>query len=238
MSAVEVSKLAGAKCLLVSGGGIGRAIDSIALCETFIRARGGELLGVVLNKVWPEKLEKVRQATPHGLANLGIRSLGVVPFDATLAHPTIQQVARQLKGEVISGTQELTNRTGKMVVAAMESDHMVPYLKDRALVITPGDRNDNIMAIASAYVMDRKPNPSVAGIVLTGGFRPRPEVMGVLADTGLPAILCKEDTYTIAATLRDTVFKLTPDDTERIDAAWSLVNTHVAVDEILELLNE
>jgi len=238
LSAADVARVLGARAIIISGGGIGRAIDDIALCGTFLTARGADFMGAVVNKVWPEKYRRIREATTKGLANLGIRSFGTVPFEDVLASPTMRQVAEELGGEVVCGSESLGNRVRSTIVAAMEADHMVSYLKDQALVITPGDRSDNILAILSAHMLGRTAIPPVTGIVLTGGFRPAPEVMSLLAKSGLPAILCQDDTYTLAARLKQTIFKLTPDDHDRIGAAICLINEYVDVEGILEGLKE
>jgi len=238
LSAADVARLIGAGCVLVSGGGIGRAIDQIVLCETFLTARGADMMGAVVNKVWAQKYDRVREATTAGLENLGIRSFGTVPYEDTLSAPTVGQVARELGGEVLAGSDALDNRVGRAIVAAMEPQHMVLYLKDRALVIIPGDRGDNILAILSTYMLAKGSGLPVSGVVLTGGFRPAGKVMTLLAESGLPAILCREDTCTIAARLREKIFKITPDDRERIETAMRLVDEYVDVDAILEGLKE
>ena len=238
LSAADVARAIGARALLIGGGGIGRAIDDISLCATFLTAKGANLMGAVVNRVWVEKYDRVHQATTKGLENLGIRSFGTVPYQETLASPTVGQVAQQLRGKILSGTSSLGNRVGKTVVAAMEAHHMISYLKDRALVITPGDRSDNILAILSMHMLATGPPRPVSGIIMTGGFVPTGDLMNMLVDSGLPAILCAEDTYTLAARLQETVFKITPDDHERVQAAIDVVSRHVVVEGILAGLAE
>jgi len=238
LSAAEVARVLGAKAIIVSGGGIGRAIDDISLCATFLTARGAELAGAIVNKVWPEKYRRVKQATAKGLDNLGIRALGAIAYEQVLASPAVRQVADQLGAEVICGQAAMGNRVGKTVVAAMEAYHMVSYLSQRCLVITPGDRSDNILAIISSYMLTAGSEPAVAGVILTGGFRPTGRVMELICGSGLPVMLCREDTYTLAARLRDMVFKLVADDRERIQAAMGLVNKYVDVEAILAQLEE
>ena len=240
VSAAEVACITGATTIIVSGGGIGRAIDSIALCGTFLTARGAKLTGAVVNKVWPNKYDRVLEATSKGLTNIDITPLGAIPFEEILSCPTIQQVVSRLGGEVICDKAGLETRVLNTVVAAMESEHMVNYLKDGSLVITPGDRSDNIMAILSTYVLadHDAPAPAVSGLMLTGGFRPSGKVMEMIESSHIPTVLYKEDTYTIATKLRKTVFKLTPDDTDRIGAALGLVGKYVDVDAILDTLRD
>jgi BioD-like phosphotransacetylase family protein len=238
LSAADVARIIGAKTILMSGGGIGRAIDDICLCGTFLNARGADMLGAIVNKVWPEKFDRVKAATTKGLDNLGIRSYGTVPYEEMLASPTVGQVAEQIGGRILCGTTALSNRVRRTIVAAMETSHMVSHLKDGTLVITPGDRNDNILAILSTYTLVKTDPPPVSGIILTGGFLPLGNVMDLLVESGLPTIHCSDDTYSLSAKLRETVFKLTPDDKERIQIAMGLVNKYVDVDGILEGLKE
>ena len=238
LSAADIARHLGAKAILISGGGIGRAIDEISLCETFIRDRRAELTGVVMNKVWPEKYEKVRRATTRGLANLGIRCHGVIPFQAALSSPTVQQVFEHVGGEVLGGADGMHNRVHRTIVAAMEAEHMIDYIGERTLVITPGDRSDNILASLSAHVLSRDGGPAPSGIVLTGGIRPDRKVMKLISAMPVPVILVPDDTYAVAGKLRETIFKMTPEDRDRFDLAVGLVAKHVNVDGIVEALSE
>jgi hypothetical protein len=55
-----VAKILGAKAILISSGGIGRPIDEIMLNKSLFEKEGIELLGVIINKVLPEKFFKSR----------------------------------------------------------------------------------------------------------------------------------------------------------------------------------
>ncbi len=236
-SAGDVSRTVGARPILISGGGIGRTIDEISLYSTFMESRGAPLIGAVINKVWPEKYDRIWESTTKGLKNIGVQSFGCIPYEPLLASPTILQVSQRLNAEILCGEEFLENRVGKIIVAAMEADHVVSYLEDRVLVITPGDRSDNILAILSTHLLESFRSP-VSGIILTGGFRPSGKVMSLLAGAKLPAMFCREDTYTLAAKLSDTVFKLSLDDNERIEAAICLINEYVDVDGIIAALED
>jgi len=236
LSSAQVAKSLGARALLVSGGGIGRAIDDIDLCATFLTACGADLIGVVINKVWPEKYDRVKEATPLGLKNLGISCYGVVPYEQQLASPTMQQVYDHLNGELITGEGNLDMRVMNTIVAAMEARHMVRYITEATLVITPGDRTDNILASLSTHLLGEEHTQALAGLILTGGFQPEEVVMRLITDAQVPVITVAEDTYTTASKLRQTVFKITPDDHERIERAIRLVAEFVDIDRIVKAL--
>ncbi len=236
LSSAEVARSVGARVLLITGGGIGRAIDDIALCGGFMMQRGADIMGGVVNKVWPEKFERVKQATTKGLQNIQMRSWGTVPFQQELASPTVGQVHDLLGGEIIAGQDKLEIYVRTAIVAAMESSHMVRYLTSGTLVITPGDRSDNILAAISTNKLSDPASRMVAGMILTGGFRPDGTLMRLMSDAHLPVILVKDDTYTVASKFRETIFKIQPDDEKKIQLAMSLAAEYLDIDGILESL--
>src|SRR5215213_7336522 len=94
LSNARVAKLLGSKVLLIAGGGIGRPIDEIALNAALFEKEGVKILGVILNKVLPEKYDYVVEFARRGLARLGLELLGALPADPVLSHPTLGQVCK------------------------------------------------------------------------------------------------------------------------------------------------
>lgn len=238
LSSAHVVKGIGARALLISGGGIGRAIDDIALCKAFLISHGTEMLGAIVNKVWRQKYTRVMKATTQGLANLGIRSLGTVPYEEQLLCPTMQQVLDLMKGDLISGAGSLRNVISHTIVAAMAPDHMIDHLRPGTLIITPGANRANIEAALKAHMLSRDTESLVAGLILTGGFESDEESVTAFSAVGVPVIVVKEDTYRVASKFHETVFKITPEDGDKINAAICLVAEYVDVDGILEGLTD
>jgi hypothetical protein len=235
LSNADVAQALGCVALIVSGGGIGRPIDEIALSASLFGSRGVPTLGAVLNKVIPEKFEKVQRVVTAGLGNMGMRLLGAAPYVEQLTFPTLAQLVHYLRLTVLCGDEEsLHRRAEHNIVAAMEPEHMAGYLRDRPLVITPGDRADNIVVCVNAHLHDGPPR--LAGMVLTGDLMPPEPVMERLRESGLPVLLSREDTYTVSTHIRELVFKIESGDTDKIEAAQQLVKTHVDVGYILECL--
>jgi len=236
MSAAEVAVRIGARSLLVAAAGIGRTIDEIALCATFINARGADLMGVVVNKAWPDKYTRIAKATTLGLGNLGIKTFGTLPFQEDLASPKMSQVAEFLHGEALGGENHMGHRVSQTIVAAMQPENMVKHIKQRTLVIAPGDRLDTIRACLKIHMLRGEETQTVAGLVLTCGYRPDEQTLKLIRESHLPVVLVEADTYTIASDLKQKIFKITPDDKERIDFAVRLVAEYVDVDGILNAL--
>ena len=88
-----------------------------------------------------------------------------------LMAPTVSQVAAACHGEVIAGDPELLGREAlQLTVAAMTLPNLMERITDGAVLITPGDRADVLLAAMFAHASTALPSP--AGVVLTGGLRP------------------------------------------------------------------
>lgn len=234
LSCADTARVVGAKALLVSPGGIGSTIDEIALCSTFIISRGVEFLGAIVNKVWEEKYDRIDAATRKGLANIGLTSFGTIPFNKFMAYPTMRQVQELMGGELVTGESQLDNVVKNTIVAAMEAEHMIHYLRESTLMITPGDRIDNVLAALGTNQSGDICLPKLSGLLLTGGFRPDEACMKLIKESNLPVILIKGDTYAAASRFRQKTFKIEPSDEEKIATAVELVAKYVDVDAILK----
>jgi BioD-like phosphotransacetylase family protein len=235
-SNADVAKLLGAKVILVAGGGIGKPIDEVLLNESLFHDRGVELIGVVLNKVLPSKLEENREIVATGLGRKNIDLLGCIPFEPRLASPSVRQVLDEIGGELLNGEASLGNSIGSVIVGAMAAHRALEYIIPGCLLITPGDRDDLILAAMSICTMGAGPKDQVAGILLTGGAGPQKTVLDLVRRTEIPVILVKSDSYTAAAAVNDLKVKIQPTDTTKTLLATQLIRQHVNVQRIVERL--
>ncbi|NQT32355.1 MAG: AAA family ATPase, partial [Candidatus Omnitrophica bacterium] len=143
-SNAAVAKMLASKVILVSPGGIGSAIDEIMLNKAVFDRQGVKLAGVVVNKVLPQKYEKVNEYIRKGLGRLGIPVLGVVPYIDILDTPTMRDIREELDMHVLCGEKFLSRQMKKVLVGAMEVKEAAQYIEDDCLVITPGNRMDLI----------------------------------------------------------------------------------------------
>ena len=71
------------------------------------------------------------------------------------------------------------------------------------------------------------------GLVLTGGYRPRPAVIDAIRRADLFATLVADDTYAVASEVHDLLVKTHPADREKIELIKALVAEHLDIDRIL-----
>jgi len=231
LSNAQVAKLLGAKAVIVAQGGIGRPVDEIAINKALFDKHGVEVIGAILNKVLPDKIDTVRTYAGEGLRRLGVPLLGVLPLAKQLAAPNLSQIVEEIGGRWINGRDIAANeRILRVVIGAMTAKGVIDYLQPGVLIITPGDRDDIIFsAIASAGISGKK---VVSGIVLTRNILPHPKLMEMLAQTQIPCVICSEESYSVASRISEMTVKTQPQDKDKIPIIRNLILDHVDIDAI------
>ncbi|MET7469765.1 phosphate acetyltransferase [Micromonospora sp. NPDC005222] len=126
-----------------------------------------------------------------------------IPEVPTVSAPTVAEVSAALRGTVLTGDETALDRDVlDYVVGAAHVPTLLDHLTDGALVITPGDRADLLVAAGAAHVAGQV---SLAGLVLTLGEQPDPRAMRLVErmNTGLPVLSVPSDSYdTVSASSR------------------------------------
>lgn len=234
LSNARVAKVLGAKVIIVSQGGIGKPIDEVCVNQALFEKEGVEVIGVILNKVLPEKLEFISEFARKGLKRKGFDLLGVLPLQPILSSPTMEVLREELRAEPLNQSTQYQNLVEEVVVGAMSVQNALSYFKKGVLVITPGDREDLILAAATT-LFDQG-TEGLAGIILTGGQRPSPSVARVVEALPFPVLAVNAESYRVASKVHDLTVKTRPSDTEKIGVIRDLIAKHVDLPKLLKAL--
>jgi len=235
LSNAQVAKLLDAKAIIVAQGGIGRPIDEIAINKALFDKYGVEVVGAILNKVVPEKLDLVREYAGIGLERLGVPLLGVIPLQKQLAAPNLSQIVDEIGGRWLNGRETgRKERILRVIIGAMTAKGVVDYLQPGVLIVTPGDREDIIFAaIAAAGISGKK---VVSGILLTRNILPHPKIIEMIAQTNIPCVICSEESYSVASRINNMTVKTQPEDHDKIPIIKQMFLEHVDVARMRSLL--
>jgi len=232
LSNARVAKLLNAKVILVTPGGIGRPIDEVALNKALFDKEGVEVIGAILNKVEMDKAPLISEYAGLGLKRLGVPLLGVLPVQTMLSAPNLSQIAAEIDGKWLNAKRlGAKQRVTRVVVGAMTAKGVVDYLLPGMLIITPGDRDDIILAAISSAQLS--PEKSIAGIILTNDIPPHPKLLELLARTDISVIAAKEESYTITSKIHSMTVKTQPEDTDKIPVIKKLITDHVDMEQLL-----
>jgi len=233
-SNAAVAKMLGSKAVIISSGGVGRPIDEIVLNKALFDKEGVKVIGVIINKVLPEKLDKVKALVKKGLERKGIKVLGVLPYEPLLSYPSIEQILEENDFELLCGREFIEVYIRKIIVGTMTPRNIIRYLDDDSLLITSGDREDVIMTALGCVREGEKDKLRISGIILSGGIIPDQSIMELLSRARIPVLLAKTDTYNVASRIHDMTVKIRPRDKDKIQEVVKLIKDHVDMEGILK----
>ncbi len=211
-------------------------VDAVRVVIESLEQRRCDVLAVIVNRVpsarVPELIAELRGAIPQRVLCY------VIPEHGILAKPTVAEIAQALQAQYLRGEPESLNRmVTQFKVAAMELPQFLERIEEGNLIITPGDRSDIIVGSLAAEVSTSYPH--IAGLLLTGGFKPAPQVQRLIEGLGsssVPILSVDTDTYTTATNVNSVTGTLVPEDTRKMAAALGIVEASVSFDELQERL--
>ncbi|MGH2513929.1 MAG: AAA family ATPase [Candidatus Limnocylindrales bacterium] len=244
LSNATVAGMLGAPAIIVSEGGVGRPIDEIVLNASHFASQGVTVAGAIVNKVDLDAQPGIVRTLELGLARHGIPLLGVLPYRPILSNPTLAMILEGVTGETVHPGLDLDRVIGGVAIGAMEPSHMLERVSPDTLVIVPGDREDVILTLTTAHLATRNQSAghggagpgrgAVLGLVLTGGYRPRPAVLDAIRRADLFALIVTKDTYRVASEVHDLLVKTHSADAGKIAMIKALVWEHLNIDRVLD----
>ncbi|MGY8716871.1 MAG: phosphotransacetylase family protein, partial [Verrucomicrobiia bacterium] len=235
LSNARVAKILKAKAVIVCPAGIGRPIDEVALNKALFDQVGVEVVGAIINKVDPAKAGDIRDYVGPGLERLGVPLLGMLPVQKVLTSPNLQQISAEIKGRWLNAAEGAKGvRVSRLVVGAMTAKGIVDHLRSGTVIITPGDRDDILLAAISAA--KQSPDGTVAGIILTNDIEPDRKLQTLLAQTSIPVLMAEGESYRVTSKINGMTVKTQPGDSDKIPVIKRLIHEHVNMPQLLNAI--
>jgi hypothetical protein len=234
LSNASVARILASKVLLVVPGGIGLPIDEGALNKALFDREGVEVIGVVMNKVLADKIEQVEDFARRGFGRLGLELLGVMPVQKKLAEPSLQQISDTIRGRFFCNASFAGNHAAGVVIGAVSSANIRNKFSPGTLLVTPGDREDIVLAAISES--SDWSDGRLSGLVLSDDLKPHARLLEMLEKTKLPVVFSAMDSYSIAQRILSLTIKIQPGDTDKIESIQELVARHLNIPRLLEKL--
>ena len=218
----ELSKVFNAKILLSVKGDDDDVAEKAILYRDYMKWKNAELLGVVLNFVPYEQLERMRGIVSSVLERCGLEVLGVVPDHRELTNPSVSDLVDILGAEVLAGRENLETLIEGYLVGAMSPESAMSWFRRSVggALITGGDRTDLILT-----ALETKPST----IVLTGNIYPSARVLSAAEAKKIPVLLVPYDTYTTVTKLDLLEGRIVPSptSTKKIQLTRQIIGEYV-----------
>jgi phosphate acetyltransferase len=160
--------------------------------------------------------------------------LGCIPWRRDLIALRVRDIVRYSNAWVLNEGQ-LDRRVTHVALGARSIRNLCESFRPGVLIITPGDRDDLLLAASMAALG----GTHIAALMLTGGLQPSPCAMKLCQpgfDTGLPVLSVELDGMRIVLSIPGMNFEVPLDDKDRIQRVVQAVASRLSLDWLSELL--
>jgi len=214
---------------VVNGHGkiVGEIADTIQMFKNVLTREKCSYVGMFVNRVNPEDKFSVSEVLKKFKTDSEIDF--VIPEQALLQKITVRHIIGALHADWIYGDDEVLDYdVNDFKIGAMNVEHILKLTNNGTLVITPGDRTDVLTVLFMTLLSDSY--PKIAGIILTGGYRPNEELMKLIRGIKkLPVAVFKVDTDTFDTAMNVSKIRplLTYNNERRMAIALGHFDAHV-----------
>lgn len=233
LSNAKVAKMLDAGVIIIVEGGIGNTIDKLNLSLSLFREHDVPIIGVIINKVIPEKAEKVKKYVSKWLDKKGLRLLGILPYDKTLAYPLIKTIEKSVGGTITMNGDYADNKIENILAGSLIDLKELSSSEDLLLVVSTKSINHAIEKIKSISLHAEFTHSPLSGIVATGHGNIDSSTLNYIEEHKIPLIRTDLDTYGSVIKISNIEVKINRNTPWKINKAIGLIENNVKLDELL-----
>jgi BioD-like phosphotransacetylase family protein len=178
------------------------------------------LIGVILNRVAPERIEYIQRRIVPFLGSRGIDVLGIIPHDHLLNAVTVKELSEILKAQILCCEDQLDELVENFSIGAMSVDKALKYFRQKRnkAVITCGDRPEIHLAALET---------STKCLILTGNLFPSENILARAEEHNIPVMVVKDDTLTTVEKTARIFGRIRVRDKRKMNRALELVDQYL-----------
>lgn len=237
----QVARLLGLKILMIIPGGLGSSFDSLAMNIEMCKYHGVEVVGVIINKVLPEKRDTIRLYMEKALKRWNIPILGIIPYDHFLTIPCMKDFEYIFNVSLISGLTHRLRHFKKIRLVATSVEHYEKLICKNQLIITPATRDDIISATLEKHWQLKCQNNNEdleSGFILTGSYPPKQSLIDEIIKADIPMLYAPVNSFNAMKKITSHETKIRTDDIQKIKEAIDVVEKHLDFNAIQTLMQQ
>lgn len=225
LSNAHVAQLLNAPVLMVTGGGVGNVIDSVHLDRALFEREGVEIRTVLVNKLIPEKRDSTLDYLTRAFSRESFRLVAGFNYQPILADPTLRRVANILDLELQGNKRESKRIIHFLQIGAPSTQRVTELLREDTLLIVTSSRDELLITLANMYQIPEY-RGKIVGLLIPGVAKISEIAQQILDRSNIPYMrTTNHTTGKLYRAISEDVYKLTAEDTEKIDMIRSLAET-------------
>jgi dethiobiotin synthetase len=239
LSNADVAKLVDAGVIMVVEGGIGSTIDELNVNLALFREQNVPILGVIINKVLPPKIEQVKYYVGKKLDRYGIPLIGIMPFDKSLTYPIMETILLAIKGKVVFHESQLDNHVEHIISGAMAERKEFPAMHHLLVMVNYKGLDRVIEAVAATAARENVKVCPFSGIIVHGEgdfvheFVQNLQSKSYIDQHKIPVIATNLDTYGAARNINKIEVKINTRTLWKAERAMELFREHIDIAALL-----
>lgn len=236
LSNARIAAMLGASVLMVAGGGIGNVVDGVAANAALFEREGVAVKAVLVNKLIPEKREKILDYLGRAMADDPYELIGGFNYQPILANPTLRRVAKVLELPLHGDHSDLQRIIHHVQIGAASTHRVAELLQQDTFLIVTSSRDELLVTMANLYQIPEY-RDKIVGMVVPGRQPVDKITQKILDRSNIPYFrTTTNSTAQLYQRITDDVSKLTPEDDEKLDLLRELAEFRLDFDRLDKLV--
>lgn len=227
LSNAKVADILGAGVIMVVEAGVGNTIDRLTLNLSLFRAQNVNIVGIIINKALPHKIDKVKHYVGKWLKEQKIPLLGILPYEEELGLPVMDTIASAVGAKVLFHGDQLDNRVSDIIAGSLIDLSKSNDFCNQLLVVSfkrLGEAIKKIQQVARLVNLEKQP---LSGIIVTGEGDLVGEPLDYINSHKIPVLQAKIDTYEAVIKISRIEVKINNRTPWKVKKAVELFREHI-----------
>lgn len=232
LSNAHVAKKLNAGVVMIVEAGIGSTIDLLELNLSLFRAENVPIVGVIINKCLPDKMDKIRHYVGKWLKQKNIDLMGILPYEEELGLPLMETICKAIKGKVLFHEESMGNRVEDIVGGSLIDRKELKNFRNLLLVVSTKRLGDSLNKLKQIARLEESDDSPLSGIIVTGEVDFSQEQLDFIHQHKVPVIKSYLDTYESVIKISRIEVKINTRTPWKVKKAISLFEKHVSLDSL------
>ncbi|MEM6261947.1 MAG: AAA family ATPase [Bacteroidota bacterium] len=224
--------------IMIVEAGIGNTIDLLDLNLSVFQQKNIPILGIIINKCLPEKIEQVQHYVGKVLAQRGLPILGIIPYEEELALPLMATIRKAIKGDVMYNETHFDNKVEDIIAGSLIDLNELKSFRNQLLVVSFNRIKDALGKIQHVCDQACLENSPLSGIILTGQGTLPEDTIKYIQDNEIPVIRSRIDTYESVIKISRIEVKINTRTPWKVKKAVELFEKHVDLTHLMKSISK